>query len=117
MSTSRMCLAISIVMALAARVAADPVENPCPDPGCHVRKGAVLVLPSGNTLVVPPGYYLDEPTWDKRDAELKLAQDLNTRLKAENDSFRQSADEIRWKAPVIALGLGFVAGVIVMLVK
>ncbi len=118
MSTPRMCLAVSIVVALASRAAADPApENPCPDPGCYVKKGAVLVLPSGNALVVPPGYYLDEPTWSRRDAELKLAQDLNTRLKAENESFRKSADEIRWKAPVVAAGLGFIAGVVVMIAK
>lgn len=110
MSTPRMFVAVSLVMALAARAAADP--NPCPDPGCHVKNGGVLATPKGTVLLLPPGFYLDEETWAKRDLELKDAQDKVTRLKAENDSFRKSADEIRWKAPVIAGGLGIVLGVV-----
>lgn len=118
MSIHRMCLAVSLVMALAARVAADPApENPCPDPGCHFPGGGVIATPKGALLKLPAGHYLDDPTWERRDVELRLSQDLNTRLKAENDSFRQSADEIHWKAPVIAAGLGFIAGVVVMIVK
>lgn len=119
MSTPRMFLAVSIVMALAARAAADPApdDNPCPDPGCHFPNGGVIATPKGALLKLPAGHYLDDPTWERRDAELVLAQNLNTRLKAENDSFRQSADEIHWKAPIVAAGLGFVAGIVVMLMK
>lgn len=116
MSTSRMFIIASAVLALCAREAFGD-ENPCPDPGCHVKNGGVLATPKGTVLLLPPGYYLDEPTWKRRDDELKLAQELNTRLKAENESFRQSADEIHWKVPIVAAGLGFVAGIVVMLMK
>ena len=68
-------------------------------------------------LALPPGYFLDEPTWTKRDAELKLAQDLNTRLKAENDSFRKSANAFPLLPVTIASGIGVIAGVVVMLLK
>lgn len=117
MSTKCMFLVVSVVMALGARSAFGDDENPCPDPGCHFPNGGVIATPKGALLKLPPGHYLDDPTWEKRDVELSLSQELNTRLKAENASFRQSADEIHWKAPVIALGLGFVAGVVVMIVK
>lgn len=116
MSTRKALLVVSIVMALGARSAfGDEPENPCPDPGCHFPSGGVIATPRGTLLKLPAGHYLDDPTWGRRDAELVLAQNLNTRLKAENESFRQSADEIHWKAPVIALGLGFVAGIVTVL--
>ena len=71
-------------------------DNPCPDPGCRIKTPSTLTTEKGSILKLPPGYFLDEPTWAKRDAELKLAQDAVTRLKAENESFRKDAGTAWW---------------------
>ena len=86
-------------------------ENPCPDPGCHLMRPSKLTTERGNVLWLPPGYFLDEPTWLRRDAELKDAQDNVTRLKAENDSFRKDAAKFSW-APVIGSAISLVGGVL-----
>jgi hypothetical protein len=89
-------------------------DNPCPDPGCHVKSPSTLTTQKGTVLALPPGYFLDEETWARRDLELKEAQDLNTRLKAENSSFRKSADATPWKTAGIAGAVGIVAGVLLL---
>lgn len=75
-------------------------ENPCPDPGCHIKSPSTLTTEKGSILKLPPGYFLDEPTWSARDIELKAAQNRVTRLAAENESFRKDADKFSW-SPVV----------------
>lgn len=103
-------LAFALVAALAKEAGAD--ENPCPDPGCHLKSPSTLTTEKGSILKLPPGYFLDEPTWTKRDAELKVAQDGVTRLKAENESFRKDAKKFSW-APIVGSAISLIGTVIV----
>lgn len=83
-------LMLGALLLLAAR---DAYGDECPDPGCHIKAPSTLTTQKGTVLTLPPGYFLDEPTFSKRDEELKLAKTLNVRLKAENDSLRKSAKD------------------------
>ncbi len=113
---SRLLVAVIMVMALAKRTGAEPT-NPCPDPGCRIKSPSTLTTVKGSILVLPPGYFLDEPTWALRDSELKDAQNKVTRLKAENESFRKDADKFSW-APVVGSVIGVVGSVLLyVLVK
>lgn len=118
---------IAILVAVAvlstAPVAADPMPDsavPAPDAGTpdappgttylHVRSGAHLTTDGGSDLTVPPGYYLDEASWDRVDAEMRRLQDAETRLAAENDVFRKdSASGLGWGTLLVA-GLAVLAG-------
>lgn len=91
LDVKRKHLLLTVMALLAARDAYG--DNPCPDPGCHIKSESTLTTQKGSVLALPPGYFLDEGTFAKRDEELKLAQTLNTRLKAENESLRKSAKD------------------------
>lgn len=107
MTARRACFVVGLVLVLGVRSAAG--ENPCPDPGCHLKSPSTLTTERGSVLKLPPGYFLDEPTFAQRDAELKAAQDRVTRLKAENDSFRKDAAKFSW-APVIGSAISVIGG-------
>ena len=74
---------VAMVLAMSARAAADPIY--------HLKTPSTLKTDGGSELRLPPGYFLDEQTWQERDLELKVAQEARTRLKAENASLRKSA--------------------------
>lgn len=87
-----------IVLGLAREAHADdavPAPEPTPaadvQPPWHFRAGPRITSARGTVLDLPPGYYLSEPAFDKLDAELRRAQDAETRLGAENKSLRASA--------------------------
>lgn len=63
---------------------------PAPSGFLHMRSPSTLKTDGGSELRLPPGYFLDEPTYDKLDAETKRLQDAEVRLTAENKSMRQS---------------------------
>lgn len=102
-------VAFALVVLTPSNAFAD--ENPCPDPGCRLKSPSTLTTERGSVLQLPPGYFLDEPTWLRRDAELKAAQDRVTLLKAENESFRKDAAKFSW-APVIGSAISLVGGVL-----
>jgi hypothetical protein len=87
-------------------------ENPCPDPGCHITSPSTLTTERGSVLTLPPGYFLDEPTWLRRDVELKGAQDQVTRLRAENESFRKDAAKFSW-APIVGIVASFAGSALI----
>jgi hypothetical protein len=99
------CLFIAaIILLTGVPAAADPTY-------IQVNVPSQICLPDKSKCVdVPEGRYLDEKNWQKLDAEKKAEQDLNTRLKAENDSFRKSANEIPWLPVAIGAALGIVLG-------
>lgn len=106
---------IVLALVLLAPRAAAGEGNPCPDPGCRIKSPSTLTTERGSVLKLPPGYFLDEPTFDRRDAELRDAQDRVTRLLAENDSFRKDAAKFSW-APVLGGAItvvGLVSGVLI----
>lgn len=102
-------LAFALVALTPSNAFAD--ENPCPDPGCRIKSPSTLTTGKGTVLTLPPGYFLDELTWTKRDAELKAAQNQVTRLKAENESFRKDAAKFSW-APVVGSAITLVGTVV-----
>lgn len=90
-------LTIAFLVALTSKAFGDPL-TPSPDPAppkpltsyLHLRTPAHVLTDGGADLRLPPGYYLDEPTWGKLDTEVRRLQDSETRLNAENKSLKTS---------------------------
>lgn len=78
----------------------------------RLRSSARVMTDGGADLRLPPGYYLDEPNWNKLDAEVRRLQDAETRLTAENQSFRASLGTWQpgWKTLLGAVILGGAGG-------
>lgn len=82
----------------------------------HLKSPSTLRTEKGSELTLPPGYFLDEQTWQERDLELRRLQELETRLVAENKSLREDAAFPPWMAVTFG-AVGVALGVTVMLVK
>lgn len=110
----RIAIAIAVGVLLAsASAAADP--DPTSPPAVpiltdwlHFNTPAHVVTDGGADLRIPMGYFLDEPTWAKREVELKRLQDAETRLTAENTSFRASASS--WQPGWVTAAIVFAGG-------
>lgn len=107
-----------LVLGLAREVHADdappaalaPVEIDLSKP-LHFRLSPTITSAGGRILVPPPGYYIADADFARLDAELRRAQDAETRLSAENLSLRASARESGGLRPVLVIaGLAFAAG-------
>lgn len=107
-------MAFALLLLMGARSAAEPV-NACPVAPCHLRMRApsTLTTVSGDEYVLPPGRFLDESTFIVLDDELRRLQDQETRLKAENQSLRDSLAgwQPGWMTIAVTLVLGAAAGV------
>lgn len=105
----RIAIACAVVAAFASRVAADPA----PPVLVHLASGSHVVTDGGSDLRLPPGYFVDEPTWQRLDTEVKRLQDAETSLTAQNTSLRASTSgwQPGWKVLVGALVIGIAAGV------
>lgn len=57
----------------------------------HLKTPSTVTTEGGSTLKLPPGFFLDEKAWLKRDLEMKRLQGQEIRLGAENKSLRKSA--------------------------
>lgn len=79
----------------------------------HFPGRTQLTTESGLHLSLPPGYFLDEPTHDKLDTEVKRLQDQETRLVAENQSLKKSLSSWQpgWVTIVSFLAAGIAGGV------
>jgi hypothetical protein len=98
----RLQLAVAAGVILLARAAtADPAPTPphgttgagSPTPGEtfeHIESPSTLKTDGGTELRLPPGYFLDEPSWDRLNTNMRALQDLDTRLMAENQSMKAS---------------------------
>lgn len=102
----RFALLVAVAATLCARDAAGDIYR--------LKSPSELVTQKGSKLSLPPGYFLDEQTWQDRDAELKRLQEQETRLKAENRSLRKTVeiDAIPWKTIACAMLFGAGAGII-----
>lgn len=69
---------------------------------CHLDKVTCTVL--------QPGHFLNEQTYTKLDIEMRRLQDQETRLKAQNDSLRSSANDVPWLPIALSLGAGLILG-------
>lgn len=85
MRARRVALAGALALGIMSRAAHGEPTN------LHMRSGSMCKTDGGTELTLPPGYFVDEPTHDVVDAEVKRLQDAETRLTAENASFRKSA--------------------------
>jgi hypothetical protein len=95
----RAAVAIAFAGVLAAREASGDIY--------HLKSPSQVETQKGNKLSLPPGYFLDEKTWQERDAALKKAQEDSTRFKAENESLRKSVGEgVSTTSAVLLVALG-----------
>ncbi len=77
-----------ILAAMSGVAHGDPA--PAPSGFLHMRTPSTVHTDGGSDLKLPPGYFMDEPTYDKLDAEQRRLQDAELRLTVENKSMRQS---------------------------
>lgn len=78
----------------------------------HVKSPSEVRTDKGGSARLPPGYFLDEATWERLDAEVRRLQGVETRIVAENASLRASAREFsfKWYWVAGAFALGAAAG-------
>lgn len=78
----------------------------------HLNTPTTGKTDGGTDLRLPPGYFLDEPTYLEKDTELKESQPIITRLKAENESFRKTTQSWQpgWKTLITTALVGFAGG-------
>lgn len=81
------------------------------DAPCHLRMRdpSTLITYKGDTFTLPPGRFLDENTYSALDTEWKRLQDQETRLTAENKSFRKTMDT--WQPGWITLTIATLSGI------
>lgn len=101
-----------LIVLAAARAAADPATPVKVNGVAHLASASAVHTDGGADLRLPPGYFLDEPSWTKLNTETRRLQDAETRLNAENRSFRASASSWQpgWITLATALGGGIALG-------
>lgn len=72
-----------------------------------------VISQGGTDLQLPPGYILNEPQWDKLDAEIHRLQTSETRLEAENKSLKDSATSLGGNFGLVLGALGVSVGVLI----
>jgi hypothetical protein len=110
-------LALLLIANCAGTALADPVETSGEVEFWYYEypiKGTMKVpgIDLDIDVELPPGYYFSEGAYNTLDAEVKRLQDAETRLGAENESLRKSAESGSWKGYAITFGLGIVAGAV-----
>jgi hypothetical protein len=110
----RVAAAVATLLVLTTEVAAEGIAEPLPMPSYHLwmRSGpGVLRGPDGRDYVIPQDSHILAPEgWNMLDIEFRRLQDQETRLYAENESLRKSANEFPWVPIVVGVGIGLVAG-------
>lgn len=114
---ARRALAAAMAAALLAGPAsADNPPQPAPPPDLthyvHLESGSHVSTDGGSKIDLPRGYFVDEPTWDKIDQDVKATQVLQTRLLAENASMRKTLSgwQPGWYVITAALAVGLIGG-------
>lgn len=106
--------ACATAVVLYARTAGgEPVAEEAPEP-IHVLSPSTITTEKGNSLALPPGWFLAEPLMVKLDTELRRLQDAETRLTAENESLRKSAATAvgpGWQAALVLVGVALAGGI------
>lgn len=99
---------------LAMYPAPTDAEPYTPKPGeiLHLNTATTGKTDGGTDLRLPPGYFLDEPTFTAKDLELRSSQETITRLKGENESFRKTTKSWQpgWKTLTTSLLVGLAGG-------
>lgn len=107
----RFALIAFLTVMLTATAAAEPVSPCTAGEPCHLRMRdpSTLHTYKGDVFKLPPGRFLDEPTFDMLDDEFKRLQDQETRLTAENESYKKSM--AGWKPGWLTLTIATLSGV------
>lgn len=107
----RVVVSLVVALSMPGDAGAEPYA-PKPGETLHLQTSSTARTDGGTDLRLPPGYFLDEPTHTKLDAEMRRLQDAETRLNAENSSLRKSAQGISfgWKSMSTVLLVGIAIG-------
>ena len=101
---------VGVLLTLSTRVAADPVDKPPPTVPAQIKSASVLTTAKTRIELPPLWWILPPDKYPAMDAELKRAQEAETRLTAENGSLRSSA--AKTDVNLIALTIAVVVGAI-----
>ncbi len=111
----RTAIAIAVAIVLTGKYAR--ADEPPPEPPemaapLHVLSPSTITTITGASKSLPPGWFYSEAQRAALDAEIKRAQDAETRLGAENASLRASASEFTpsWRLMLGAVGLALLGG-------
>jgi hypothetical protein len=106
MAVKRLVAAIvlAIVLLSARPAGAEPA------PPIHVTVPTTISDAAGHSLALPPGFFLEEATWAALDVELRRLQEAETRLRAENQVFRDSDAPPRWWWVAVGVAVGAAGG-------
>ena len=96
-----------------------PVVPPAMDPlpgftvPTHIHSSSSVTTDGGSTLRLPPGYFMDEPSWDNLNVQVKKLQDLDTNLTAQNQAMQSSLSgwSPGWRTLAVAVVTGVALGV------
>lgn len=100
---------LAVILVVAPQAAADPA----PTTGAsHIASPSTVKTDGGTDLRLPPGYFLDEPTYSRLDVEMRRLQDAETNLTAQNKALRTDVSGFQpgWKTLAITLASGIVLG-------
>lgn len=101
-----MLSAVAALVVLSAVAALVMLSAPASAETLHLLEGAKCTTTGGVELALPPSYIVEESVWDRLDAEMRRLQDAETRLGAENESLRKSAEHPwAWAASAFAAGI------------
>ena len=119
MKSRRLALIVGLMILLAGnRALADAEVRPLPSPHVQLTTGdGTLVAPDGQRYFLPLGtHILDGTSWQKLDEETHRLQDQETRLRAENESLKKSANSWwtpGWGTLLVLGGLAVATGTVV----
>lgn len=105
MRARRLALAVVVVAAMSSRAHGEIV---------HLKTPSTVKTDGGSTVRLPAGYFLDEETWARKDAEKKQAEEDRTRFRAENESLRKHAQDVSWKTVAVTFLGGMAVGAVVL---
>lgn len=119
--TGRRKLAIAVAAIAASHVLGgsawgDPAPAPAPAPApsltgyIHLQSGSHISTDGGTKLDLPPGYFFDEPTFNKLDADVKQLQDDNTSKDAQIKVYRAQVE--KWQPGWMTLAGAVVGGIV-----
>lgn len=103
--------AVATVAALVSRAAADPpapTSTPDLTHYLHIEDPSTLTTQFGSVLPLPPGYFLDEPTFNKLNADFKALQDGNTSKDAQIKVYKAEIE--KWQPGWVTLASALVGG-------
>lgn len=102
--------AVVVTFLLTATASAQPAPADPPRP-VHFLSPVRVMSDGGADLRRPPGWYVPDAVWDDIDFKVRVLQDDRTRLTAENESLRASADRPGW-GWLLGFAVGTAAGIV-----